>query len=76
MDPLDAALSVLREEGGPLHWTKILDLALRGGHLDPLADPRGKLVAALAEAARDPAGPIVKVDKGVYALRGVARPLA
>ena len=39
MEPLEAALTVLREEGEPLHWTRIQDLALRRGYLDPFEQP-------------------------------------
>ena len=51
MEPLEAAVTVLREEGEPLHWTKIQDLALRRGYLDPfeIPDVRKALLAALAE---------------------------
>jgi hypothetical protein len=68
MEPLDAAVAVLREEGVELHWTKIQDLALRRGYLDPfeLADVRKALLAALAEGART--GALVKGTRGVYAL--------
>ncbi len=68
MEFLEAALTVLREEGEPLHWTVIQDLALRRGYLDPFtqADVRQNLVAALADAVRN--GTMVKEDKGVYRL--------
>lgn len=68
MEPLEAALAVLREEAAPLHWTVIQDLALRRGYLDPFTQPeiRKQLVAALAEGARS--GALVKVEAGVYAL--------
>lgn len=71
MEPLDAALAVLREAGEPLHWTVIQDRALRAGHLDPFADPQAgrKLRRALAEAAKA-GGPVEREDKGVYRLRG------
>jgi len=51
MDFDEAALTVLREEGGPLHWTVVQDLALRRGYLDPFVqrDIRKHLLAALAE---------------------------
>jgi hypothetical protein len=70
MDALDAALRVLGEEAVPLHWTKIQDLALRRGYLDPFTTPdvRKHLLAALASAARD--GRVRKVERGVYALPG------
>lgn len=64
----EAALTVLREEGTPLHWTVIQDMALRRGYLDPFtqADIRKHLVAALASASR--AGRVTKTGKGVYAV--------
>ena len=68
MDHLEAALTVLREEGMPLHWTVIQDLALKRGYLDPFVqrDIRKHLLAALARGARD--GILVKESTGVYAL--------
>jgi hypothetical protein len=66
MEPLEAAVAVLREEGEPLHWTKIQDLALRRGYLDPfeIPDVRRALLAALAEGVR--LGRVSKVSTGVY----------
>lgn len=68
MNFIDAALAVLREEGEPLHWTKIQDLALRRGYLDPFTQPdiRKHLLAALVRAAGD--GSVVKDPRGVYRL--------
>ena len=68
MDPLEAAISVLREEGQPLHWTKIQDLALRRGYLDPfeVPDVRRTLLAALADGVRW--GVLEKESTGVYAV--------
>lgn len=68
MEPLDAAVRVLREEGEPLHWTKIQDLALRRGYLDPFETPdvRKALLGALAEGVRT--GRLKKASTGVYAL--------
>ena len=68
MEFLEAALTVLREEGEPLHWTKIQDLALRRGYLDPFAQPdiRPRLLAALAKAAQD--GTVVRDSIGMYRL--------
>ena len=62
----EAALAVLREEGRPLHWTVIQDLALQRGYLDPFEqrDIRKNLLSALAAAVR--AGAIRKVETGVY----------
>ncbi len=66
MDFIDAALTVLREEGKPLHWTVIQDLALKRGYLDPFTqrDVRKNLLAALAAAAKD--GRVAKAGTGVY----------
>lgn len=68
MEYLEAALAVLAEEGEPLHWTVIQDLALKRGYLDPFTqtDIRKHLLSALAKAAKD--GAIRKVETGVYAL--------
>lgn len=66
MDVLEAAITVLREEGKPLHWTKIQDLALRRGYLDPFETPdvRKALLSALAEGVRS--GILEKEGTGVY----------
>ena len=68
MEFAEAAMAVLAEEGTPLHWTVIQDLALKRGYLDPFTqrDIRRHLLAALAAAAKD--GRIRKVGTGVYAL--------
>ena len=68
MEFVEAALTVLREEGRPLHWTVIQDLSLRRGYLDPFTqrDIRKKLLQALAGAART--GQVIKESPGVYAL--------
>jgi hypothetical protein len=70
MDALEAVVTVLRDEGTPLHWTKIQDLALRRGLIDPfeIHDVRATVMRALAVAAR--AGTIVRRGKGLYALPG------
>jgi hypothetical protein len=70
MDFLEAALTVLQEEGHSLHWTVIQDLALTRGYLDPFTqrDIRKHLLAALARAARE--GVVTKEQAGVYALPG------
>lgn len=59
-------MRVLAEEDAELHWTKIQDLALRRGYLDPfeLADVRGELLRALARGVRE--GRLAKVSTGVY----------
>ena len=68
MDFLDATLTVLREEGRPLHWTVIQDLALKRGYLDPFVqrDIRKNLLSALSRAVRD--GGVFREGKGVYRL--------
>jgi hypothetical protein len=68
MEPLEAAVAVLKEEGEPLHWTKIQDLALRRGYLDPfeVPDVRKALLSALAEGVRS--GLLAKESVGVYEL--------
>lgn len=68
MEFLEAALTVLREEEGPLHWTVIQDLALRRGYLDPFSqiDIRRNLLAALGRAVHD--GTLLKDGVGVYRL--------
>ena len=68
MDFEEAALTVLQEEGGPLHWTVIQDLALKRGYLDPFVqrDIRRNLLAALAAATK--AGSITRVSTGIYAM--------
>jgi hypothetical protein len=68
MEFLEAALAVLREAGEPLHWTRIQDLALRRGYVDPFTQPdvRRGLLGALAEGVRS--GLLVKESTGVYRL--------
>jgi hypothetical protein len=68
VEPLEAALTVLREEGAPLHWTVIQDLALKRGYVDPfeVKDVRKVLLAALAEGVRT--GSIKKVSTGTFEL--------
>ncbi len=72
MEFLDAAVAVLREEVGPLHWTKIQDLALRRGYLDPFEQPnvRKQLLSALAQGVRS--GVLTKQGTGMYALASPA----
>jgi hypothetical protein len=75
VDYIEAVVKVLREEGEPLHWTRIQDLALRRGYIDPFVEPdvRKHLLAALAEGVR--AGALVKTErKGTYALSQAGEP--
>jgi hypothetical protein len=68
MEFLESAVAVLREEDEPLHWTKIQDLALRRGYLDPFTQPdvRKGLLTALGDGVRS--GVVVREAKGVYRL--------
>jgi hypothetical protein len=75
VDYLEAVVTVLREEGEPLHWTRIQDLALRRGYIDPFVEPdvRKHLLGALAQGVR--AGALVKGEtKGTYALSHSGEP--
>jgi hypothetical protein len=71
MEYLDAAVKVLEEQGKPLHWTVIQDIALQRAYLDPFTqrDIRKHLLAALSSAAKDPDGAVVKTGRGIYDLR-------
>jgi hypothetical protein len=66
----EAVLTVLREEGEALHWTRVQDVALRRGYLDPFAQPdvRHQVQTALRALARE--GAIRRVSTGVYELTG------
>ncbi|MGZ8629582.1 MAG: hypothetical protein ACXWZF_01240 [Actinomycetota bacterium] len=68
IDPLEAAIAILREAGGPLHWTVIQDRALRGGHLDPFTQPdvRRTMLQALARGVHE--GTLRRAGAGVYEL--------
>jgi hypothetical protein len=67
----EAIVTVLGEEGTPLHWTVIQDLALRRGYLDPFTqrDIRRNLLATLATMAKE--GVVTKAEVGVFALTEV-----
>jgi hypothetical protein len=66
MEPRAAVLAVLTEEAAPLHWTKIQDLALRRGYLDPFEHPdvRRQVQTSLRALVRE--GLVEKQAKGVY----------
>lgn len=67
MEPQEACLKVLAEAAPePLHWTVVLDRALRERLLDPftIRDVRGSVVKGLAALARE--GRVVKQGTGVY----------
>jgi hypothetical protein len=68
MEYLEAAVTVLREEGKPLHWTVIQDLALKRSYLNPFTqkDIRKHLLSALAAGAKD--GTLTRPSIGVFAL--------
>ena len=66
MDARDAVLRVLHEHHESLHWTRVQDLALRAGYLDPFerSDVRRQVQIALRQLAKE--GAIVRVGTGVY----------
>ena len=66
MTPREAALAVLAEAEGPLHWTVVLDRALRAGYLDPFTTPdvRARMLDALRGLAAE--GAIARPETGVY----------
>lgn len=66
MTAREAALAVLAEAEGPLHWTVVLDRALRAGYLDPFTTPdaREQMLDALRGLAAE--GAIARPEKGVY----------
>jgi hypothetical protein len=68
MEPRTAVMAVLAEESAPLHWTRIQDLALRRGYLDPFEHPdvRRQVQTTLRALLRE--GVVVKEAKGVYFL--------
>ena len=72
MDALEAAVSVLDQAGEPLHWTVIQDRALRLGLIDPfvVTDVRARLLTALRDGVHS--GSLVRVGKGVYAVKDPA----
>ena len=67
MEPRDAVLTVLTEEGEPLHWTKVQDLALRRGYLDPFETPDVRRQVQTALHALVDEGLAIRTAKGVYA---------
>lgn len=66
--PVEAVREVLEEAEGPLHWTVVLDRALRSGALSPfeIPDVRGAVQRALSELAD--AGIARRVSTGVWEL--------
>lgn len=66
MEPRDAVLAVLTEEGAPLHWTKIQDLALRRGYLDPFEHPDVRRLVQTTIRALRSEGLIQRQSTGVY----------
>jgi len=67
MEPREACLKVLDDAAPePLHWTVVLDRALRERLLDPftLRDVRGAVVKNLAALAKE--GRVVKAGTGLY----------
>ena len=72
MEPRGAVLAVLKEEAAPLHWTKIQDLALRRGYLDPFEHPDVRRQVQMTLRALASEGLVEKQSKGVYFLRALA----
>jgi hypothetical protein len=66
MEPREAVLAILAEERAPLHWTKVQDLALRRGYLDPFAQPDVRRQVQTALRALADEGVIARREKGVY----------
>lgn len=67
MDPKEVCLKVLAEAAPePLHWTVVLDRALRQRLLDPftMQDVRGVVVKNLAALAKE--GRVEKAGTGLY----------
>jgi hypothetical protein len=66
----DAVRTVLERAEGPLHWTVVLDRALKEGLLSPFETPdvRGVTQRALADLGR--AGIARRVSTGVWELNG------
>jgi hypothetical protein len=70
MEPQEACLKIITEAAPePLHWTVVLDRALKNRLLDPftIRDVRGTVVKSLAALAKE--GRVVKQSTGVYRLR-------
>jgi hypothetical protein len=75
VEPRDACLKVLRDAAPEtLHWTVVLDRALRARLLDPFTDPdfRANVQRSLVALAKE--GTIVKEGTGFYRLPDEARP--
>jgi hypothetical protein len=68
MEPRAAVLAVLTEELTPLHWTKIQDLALRRGYLDPFEHPDVRRQVQTTLRALLHEGVVEKQATGVYYL--------
>jgi hypothetical protein len=69
MEPQDVCLKILTDAAPEaLHWTVVLDRALKDRLLDPftIRDVRGTVVKSLATLAKE--GRVVKQSTGVYRL--------
>jgi hypothetical protein len=66
MEPRAAVLAILTEEAAPVHWTKIQDLALRRGYLDPFEHPDVRKVVQTTLRALTSEGIIERRTTGVY----------
>ncbi len=75
MEPRDACLRVVAEAApASLHWTEVLDRALKARYVDPFTNKnvRSVVVRALVELTRE--GRLVKASTGRYALPGQSDP--
>ena len=71
------AIDVLRAQGKPLHYKKILELAMKDGFKpnSSAKTPDATLNARIAaEIKHDPDSPFVKSGKGIYGLRKEVQP--
>lgn len=68
VEPLDAVVAVLRDAESPLHWTTILDRALRSGSIDPFTttDVRRVVQQTLRRGVDE--GVLRRAGTGVYEL--------
>jgi hypothetical protein len=66
---------VLEEVGHPLHYTDIMDLALKSGYVESGGKtPHNSMRARLSVDVRDnPASPFEKVAPGVFGLKSWGR---
>ncbi|GAC1414845.1 MAG: hypothetical protein NVSMB57_10410 [Actinomycetota bacterium] len=61
---IHAVATIVSEAGEDVHWTVVLDRALRGGTVPPGPEARPLVISALAEATTS--GLIEKTSVGTY----------